>query len=169
MITFRLFDSLPKDIINKIETLFIGKPEAEKCKHIEAYLDEGKGSCFLLNPKVASMVEDALFHFDGDRYRLIAWVLMPNHVHALIETVQGFPLEYIVHSWKSYTAHEAVKILNHKGHFWQPDYFDRFIRNNKHLVNSINYIHFNPVKAGLVDNPGDWPFTSARYSPLGRL
>lgn len=85
-----------------------------------------------------------------------------NHVHTLIEPLEGNPLARIVHSWKSYTAKEANRILGRAGRFWSPEYFDRYIRDERHLVNAISYIHHNPVKAGLAEQPEDWPFSSAK-------
>jgi REP element-mobilizing transposase RayT len=73
-------------------------------------------------------------HFDGQRYRLLAWVVMPNHVHVLIETMTGHTLAAVLHSWKSYTAKEANRLLGRTGDFWQPEYFDRFIRDDRHFL-----------------------------------
>jgi putative DNA methylase len=72
-------------------------------------------------------------------------------------------LSTIIHSWKSYTAKKANATLNRRGEFWQREYFDRLIRNEKHFADAITYIHNNPVKAGLCNNPGDWQFSSARF------
>lgn len=107
-------------------------------------------------------MEKALLYFDGKRYRLVAWVIMPNHVHVLIETFEGFPLDTILHSWKFFTANEANKILNRKGAFWLREYFDRYIQDDRHFANAVWYIHENPVKAGFVDRAEDWLFSSAR-------
>jgi putative DNA methylase len=82
---------------------------------------------------------------------------MPNHVHVLIE-MMGESLSKIVHSWKSYTAHQANKLLGRNGVFWGPDYFDRYIRDEKHLNATVEYILRNPVMAGLVDDPEEWPW-----------
>ena len=67
----------------------------------------------------------------------------------------------MVHSWKSYTSTKANEILSREGRFWQADYYDRYVRNEKHLANVIEYIHYNPVEAGLVEKMEDWPFSSA--------
>lgn len=135
----------------------------EKRTRIEEYLNNGYGACHLKDERIGRLIEEALLHFDDQRYHLIAWVVMPNHVHVLVEQVRGYPLGDIVHSWKSYTAIEANKILGRKGQFWYPDYFDRFVRDQEHLTNVIEYIHNNPVKAGLVDRPEEWAFSSARW------
>lgn len=112
-------------------------------------------------PKIGGLIEEALLEFDGKRYALVAWCVMPNHVHALIETRQGYALDRVVHSWKSFTAHAANKVLNRSGAFWAPDYFDRYIRDEAHLASTMEYIEFNPVRARLCREPSEWPFSSA--------
>jgi REP element-mobilizing transposase RayT len=92
---------------------------------------------------------------------------MPNHVHVLIQLREGYPMHKIIHSWKSFTANEANKLLGLKGPFWYHEYYDRFIRDQRHFDNAVRYIHENPVKAGLVEKPEDWPFSSARFWQRG--
>ncbi|MGC9394496.1 MAG: REP-associated tyrosine transposase [Anaerolineae bacterium] len=161
-ITFHLADSLPSNVVAAL----LEDPELmqnlAKRARIEEYLNAGHGACALRNPRIGGMVENALLYFDGKRYRQIAWVVMPNHVHTLIETFEGYPLFDVIHSWKSYTAKQANQILGRAGHFWYRDYFDRYIRDERHFWATVNYIHHNPVKAGLVKDPADWPFSSAR-------
>ena len=130
---------------------------------IEAYLDRGIGACYLADKRIASLVQFALTHFDSQRYRLAAWVVMPNHVHLLAAPCVGYSLSNIMHSLKSYTAQEANRILNRRGKLWFEDYFDRYIRNAKHFENAINYIESNPVRAGLCKSARDWPFGSAWF------
>jgi REP element-mobilizing transposase RayT len=91
---------------------------------------------------------------------------MPNHVHVLVEIDAEHQLSQIVHSWKSFTAKEANRMLRASGRYWQPDYFDRFIRNEVHYANAVEYIHQNPVKAKLVTRPADWPYGSAARRKL---
>lgn len=87
---------------------------------------------------------------------------MPNHVHAVIEPAEGYPLGTIIHSWKSFTANKVNKILGRTGAFWHDDYFDRFMRDEGHLMRTIDYVEQNPVKAGLVDRAENWPWSSGR-------
>jgi REP element-mobilizing transposase RayT len=108
-----------------------------------------------------------LLHFDTVRYRLFAWVVMPNHVHALLQLVPGRPLDRIVHSWKSYTAKQANRLLGRTGPFWAREYFDRVMRDDGHLVKTAAYIETNPVKAGLCASISDWQFSSAWYGWTG--
>jgi REP element-mobilizing transposase RayT len=158
-ITFRLADSLPRSVYAQVVATAANDPERRR--RLDSMIDEGRGSCRLRAPENARIVKDALHHFDGERYRLIAWVIMPNHVHVLIEQIDGFPLADIVHSWKSFAAKEINKRRDAGGQVWASDYFDRFIRDESHLAGAIRYIEENPVKAGLATRPEDWPFSSA--------
>lgn len=116
-------------------------------------------------PRIAELVEGAILFFAGTRYVLHAWVVMPNHVHILFNPPDGWSLSDIVASRKSLTSKQANKVLGRTGHFWQEDYFDRFVRNEHHFDRVVEYIERNPVKAGLCHEAADWPFGSAR---LGR-
>jgi putative transposase len=158
-ITFRLADSLPKAIFDELTAA--GSGSADLRQRIEATVDSGLGSCALRDPVVATMVQDALRHVDGERYKLFAWTIMPNHVHVPIEQNMGFPLGDIARSWKSFTAKTANKQLGRTGVFWEPDYFDRYIRDQAHFDAAVHYIHENPVKAGLVARAADWRWSSA--------
>ena len=128
---------------------------------IEAALDRGYGSCVLSEPRIAALTQAALLRFDGERYRLLAWVIMPNYVHVLVQTLPCHPLSSVLQTWKSFTAKEANKLLGRSGVFWQAEYFDRVIRDERHLASAIAYIHANPVKAGLVERAEEWRFGSA--------
>lgn len=165
-ITFRLYDSMPQTLLDKWKYELASESEEWEDKlryRIEAYLDRGIGACYLADKRIASLVQSALTHFDGQRYRLSAWVVMPNHVHLLAAPCVGYSLSNIMHSLKSYTAQEANKVLNRRGKFWFEDYFDRYIRNAKHFENAINYIESNPLRAGLCKSARDWPFGSAWF------
>ena len=156
-VTFRLADSLPREAIANLQGT---GPAAREQK--QALLDAGHGMCALRDPRIATLVEHALQFFDGDRYRLLAWVVMPNHVHVLIEAGTTHSLASIVQSWKRETARRANEMLGRQGPFWQSDYYDRYIRNGEHFYSAVAYIHRNPVIAGLVSEPQQWPFSSAR-------
>jgi putative DNA methylase len=164
-ITYHLADSLPASALKRMEEMakLQKDPDAELRCRIQKYLDAGYGACYLKEPRIAAMVEQSFMYFDEERYKLLAWVIMPNHVHVLIEMFSGSLLCDIIHSWKSFTAQEANKLLNRKGQFWYREYYDRFIRDNNHFHRAVFYIHNNPVKAGLVSCPEDYPFSSARF------
>ncbi|MHB1294828.1 MAG: REP-associated tyrosine transposase [Anaerolineae bacterium] len=114
------------------------------------------------------MVQSALLYFDAQRYRLFAWVIMPNHVHVLLETLAGWTLAGVVASWKTYTGRRLSALLPGSGRsgtchqVWHREYWDRYIRNARHFNVTMQYIHDNPVKAGLATKPEDWPWSSAR-------
>jgi REP element-mobilizing transposase RayT len=168
-LTFRLHDAVPESVIESwkrelswIENLPSTDPRDIKLRNrISRYEDAGHGACWLREERVAALVENTLLHFDGERYRLIAWSIMPNHVHALIELREEWPVTKIAHSWKSYTAHAANEILGRSGDFWFREYFDRFIRDDRHFRSAVSYIERNPVKAGLVRLPEEWRWGSA--------
>jgi len=107
------------------------------------------------------MVQSAVLHFEGERYQIHAWTVMPNHVHVLFTLFDGWSLSDVLGSWKSFTAHAANKILGRSGQFWMEDYFDRYIRDLDHFERITQYIENNPVKAGLCEKSEDWPFGSA--------
>ena len=165
-ITFRLHDSVPQKLLDQWKTELMACKEwltdkerfLKLHQRIERYIDQGLGSCYLRDERIARLVEHTLKYFHGSRYQLMAWCIMPNHVHVLIR-MGDVSLSRIIHSWKSYTAREANKILNRCGPFWAIDYFDRFIRGERHFNYVIRYILNNPVKAGLVKDPGDWPWS----------
>ena len=166
-ITFHLGDSVPRKVIVRWQNeLKLVQDEQQKLLliwRVEKYLDEGYGQAFLKNTRVANMVQNSLLKFDGLRYRLFAWVVMPNHVHSLMRRCEGYALKDLIHSLKSYTAHEANRILRRRGKFWIDDYFDRYIRSEKHFYQTIEYTENNPVKARLCEIPSDWTFSSARW------
>ena len=166
-VTFRLADSLPQTVLErwKRELVVDSAENADKVlrRRIEYYLDQGYGSAVLGDARVAAMVQQSLLYFDGQRYRLSAWVVMPNHVHMLLTPDAQWSLSQIMKSLKSYTSHEANRILGDRGQFWMEDYFDRYIRDEKHFANAISYIENNPVKAGLCQKPRDWKFSSAWF------
>lgn len=164
-ITFRLIDSLPVRFQEECDARLAHLPElerqTERNRMIDRRLDRGYGSCRLRDARVGRRVQDALLHFDGQRYRLLAWCIMPNHVHSLVEMCDGWPLPGVVHSWKSFTAVEANRLLGRTGPFWMREYHDRYIRDAEHLLNARRYIEANPVKAGLARSPEEWPWSSA--------
>ena len=169
-ITFRLADSLPQSKLAELEEelthLSEQRREPERRKRIESWLDAGMGCCALAHPDVARYVQNSLLHFHGERYQVHAWCIMPNHVHVLIEPLTD--LASIVQGWKSYTArwilrkNEALRLnIPRSDRLWMREYWDRYIRDAGHYQNVVEYIHQNPVKAGLCDAPETWPWSSA--------
>jgi len=156
-ITFRLADSLPYDVI----AARLGEGDAAHRRRISDALDAGYGACILREPTFAGIVERALLYGAGQRYELIAWVVMPNHVHVLISPAANGALATIVQAWKSSTAKVINRERGGDGTVWQRDYFDRFVRDDRHLAAAIAYVEENPVKAGLAVSAADWRFSSA--------
>jgi putative DNA methylase len=164
-ITVHLGDALPKTVVDRWKTELAAETDEEQKKQLywrtEKYIDKGYGECYLRQPAIAELVRDSLKHFDGERYKLISWVVMPNHIHFLLTPFEEIELEGIVHSIKSYTALKANRLIKRTGKFWQEEYFDRYIRDFDHFQNTVSYIEWNPVKAKLCLRPEDWLFSSA--------
>ncbi len=168
-ITFRLADSLPQEVLKQLELEVACEAEDRRELHrrklIEKHMDFGLGCCALKHPEVADIVQNAFLTFDGVKYRLIAWRIMPNHVHLLIEHL--IELKKIVQSWKSFTGRWVMRRnaeleLGVPGKsLWMREYWYRYIRNEEHLHNVIEYIHQNPVKARLCQFPESWRWSSA--------
>jgi putative transposase len=115
-VTIRLGDRLPKSVAQALAA------RPDNLLQTDQKLDAGLGACWLARADIAELVETALLHFDGDRYRLLAWCVMPNHVHVVVEPGANNLLDRIVQSWKSYTAKRANQILARSGMFWHRDY-----------------------------------------------
>ncbi|WP_395752196.1 transposase [Prosthecobacter sp.] len=163
-VTFRMADSLPVEMLRELDSdrkrwqLLHPpplSPEGEAEYHrlfsarVDQWLDEGLGSCVLGQPSLRSVVEESLKFFHGQRYELLSYVLMPNHVHGLFVLHPDWPLEKVLFTWKRRTAGVINETLGVEGPFWQHDYFDRLIRDGDHLRNVIRYIRRNPAKAHL--------------------
>ncbi|MDA1272462.1 MAG: transposase [Verrucomicrobia bacterium] len=166
-ITYRLADSIPAERRHEWAEAMRLEDDREKFRRMELVLDRGFGTCSLREPRMAQMVQENLWFHDVKAYRLMAWVIMPNHLHILAEMWK--PLGVVLKNWKSYTGTEANKILGHVGDtFWQADYFDRYIRDQKLYRKVVRYIENNPGKAGLVREPAQCPWSSAPYrGPYG--
>jgi len=126
-------------------------------------LDSGRiGPMWMKNEAVAKLVRDALLHAERQRdlYRMLAFVVMSNHVHLLIETAN--PIQKITRLLKGYTARSANVILGRTGQaFWQDESFDHWVRDSAEQERIIRYIQNNPVTAGLVSKAEDWAWSSA--------
>lgn len=168
-ITFRLADSLPHELLEQLkvelESIPPEKLGASRRKEIERWLDAGIGCCALGHPALAAVLQTTMLKFDGDRYRIIAWCIMPNHVHVLIEA--HAELGKIVQSWKSFSGRWAMMNNAELGlgvpgrALWMREYWDRYIRTAEHFNNVVRYIEENPVKAGLCARAEDWEWSSA--------
>jgi Rad3-related DNA helicase/REP element-mobilizing transposase RayT len=166
-ICFRLGDSLPLPILEawRSERLSIVQnakrdrrplsvEESDRLdklhsERVESYLDAGHGECWLARREIAEIAANALQHFDGKRYHLLAWCIMPNHVHLVVQPLHAVRLPALIHSWKSWIAKEANKLLDRVGEFWQPEYYDHLVRDESDLLHAVQYAFENPEKSGL--------------------
>ncbi|HNX34050.1 MAG TPA: transposase [Kiritimatiellia bacterium] len=116
---------------------------------VNAYLDQGCGGCLLREAACAKCVADAVSFFDGMRYRLHAWCVMPNHVHVIVEPAGRWALGKIVHGWTCFTAKALNRILGRSGAIWQHEPYDHIIRSVREYVYQVKYVWENPDKAGI--------------------
>jgi putative transposase len=112
-------------------------------------LDECHGECLLRDPDLASIVGNAIRHFDREKYDLDRFVVMPNHVHAIVQFRCGYSLEVISQSWLRYTARQINRKLSRSQEFWQGEPFDHLIRSPEQFEYLQRYIVENPQKARL--------------------
>jgi len=171
-ISIHLADSVPKTVIEKwkreLDTKNSTQDKILLQNRIERYADQGFGEALLKDHRVAEMVQETLLGDDGKKYRLSAWVVMPNHVHLLAAGFENYTVSDIMQSFKSLTAHKSNRLLGRSGQFWMLDYFDRYIRNVKHYKKTVEYIENNPVKAGLCSKPEEYRFSSAWFRQQAR-
>jgi REP element-mobilizing transposase RayT len=171
-VTFRLADSLPVSVLQALEAerenitrtaqqmkRDLSPSERQRLaellsERIETYLDAGAGACHLADPRIAEVVAQALRFFDHRRYQLRAWCVMPNHVHVVLRLFPGQSLAAVLHSWKSFTAKEANRILGTTGRFWQREYYDHLVRDEAECARIVRYVIENPAKAHL----RNWPW-----------
>jgi putative DNA methylase len=201
-VTFRLADTVPRGVIDEWSALRDAECERllrggmpirqiDELLHKRAfawydrYLDAAEQPRrWLSDPSIASLVRDALWYFHGDRYALLSYSIMPNHVHALLQLsrseweragdsvlgeapTQGesadcwSPLARVMHSWKSFTANRGNALLGRTGAFWHQESYDHWIRDEEELRRVVNYIAANPVKAGLCGGAEEFRWSSA--------
>lgn len=168
-ISFRLADSLPQEVLAQWQQQLTSLLDQERTtavrQRMEDYLDQGYGCCALSHPSLAMTLQQAFKHHHAERYELLAWCVMPNHAHVLIKP--AWPLAKIVQSWKVWSARWArehaagLRLELPERGLWMRGYWDRYVRDELHLLAVVEYIHQNPVKAGLCAKPEDWPWSSA--------
>lgn len=168
-VTFRLADSITREKIRELEQFrrfwlkshpgpLTAKQKAEfrrtVSERIETYLDAGLGSCVLADAQAADILENALHHYDGFKYELGWYAIMPNHVHLLVNPFVGFDLSGILKSWKGVSSNEINLLTGRKGSLWLDESFDHIVRSWKSLKKFEEYIQENPTRAGL--RPGTY-------------
>ncbi len=165
-VTFRLADSVPASVIKnwkkELETI-TDDDELQRQLHrnIAHYEDAGHGSAIFCDRRCAEIVKNELLRHAGSMYQLHEWCVMPNHVHVLMMLSEHQVLCDVVKQWKGATSIKLNRLLGQSGRLWQPDYYDRYVRDMDHFYNCRSYIRNNPVKAGLCERPEDWQYSSA--------
>lgn len=185
-VTFRLAGYLPQELIVQLkmensqrqhQLIAIGN-EAERK---QAVINEGKryfgkfdklldtnatGPHWLNDERVADLVAGSIHYRDGKHYDLLAYCIMPNHVHSVFEVGEyvrrgssPYLVSGILENLKWYTAKECNRILRRTGSFWQHESYDHIVKDDRELEKIINYVLFNPVSAGLVDNWEKWKWS----------
>lgn len=170
-VTFRLADSLPRTKIDELHAKYRADRDKLKAKkappdayealfelfhmaELDGALDEGLGCCVLGREEIAKELWDSIFHFDGERYEIIAVAIMPNHVHVIFRMIGDHGKTFdIVGAWKSFT-YNAVRKKYGVRIPWQEECFDRLIRDEKELLRAAEYVLANPAAAGLAN----WPW-----------
>jgi hypothetical protein len=165
-VTFRFEDSLPQSKLRELEFF---KAEWERkhppphsrdekedltrdvMRRVEAWLDQGIGSCVLRSGEVSAILVDAMHRDDGGAHEVACYVVMPNHVHAIVRplTPATFPLEMVLQRWKGGSSYAINRHLGRSGTLWQREGFDRILRDEEHLWRAVQYIGRNPKNAGL--------------------
>jgi putative transposase len=174
-ITFRTHDSVPQDLVRswhrqrdhwlrrkgidprstdwrrlvRVTEALDQEYEEEFSQRFLGWLDQGLGDCPLSDPQLARIVADALIHFDGVRYHLGDFVVMPNHVHVLACLIGSAEVEAVCESWKHFSAREINRLRGQKGRFWQEESFDHLVRGADEFAAFQRYIAQNPQKSGL--------------------
>lgn len=175
-LTWRLYRSLPASLLKKTPTarngcatnaseVVLEDSPGKQFLRFDAALDSARsGPLWLADPELANYAEYPIVRgAELGRYRLHAYVIMPNHVHILLEP--RLPLAKIAGVIKGVAARDANATLGRRGKpFWQDESFDHWIRNSAELERVRHYIEWNPVRAGLAARPEDWKWSSAGSS-----
>jgi REP element-mobilizing transposase RayT len=176
-ITFRLTGTIPYEVVRQLQSeyqqdIMTAVADSDKIERRKIYFQKYEkwldtathGPAYLGDPKIADIISECLQYWDGKRYQLFAYTVMPNHVHWVLKPLEKsssepFSLAQIMHTVKSYTANQANKILGRTGEFWQHENFDHVIRDPQALDRIIQYVIANPVKAGLVKDWREYQWT----------
>ena len=165
-VTFRLADSLPQVKLAEYremkENWIKAHPEPwDKATQdeydrtigctIDKWLNSGYGRCILKDESARTIIANAILHFNGDRYNVHAYVIMPNHVHVLVSPMGENEIQTIVESWKKFSAHGLNKLFLSQGAVWCREHFDRMIRNEQDFFDKLNYIVNNPINVPVTE------------------
>lgn len=136
-------------------------------KKFDDLLDKVYNDAYCLkDERLAKIVSDCWHYWDGKRIELIAYCIMPNHVHVVFcllkqdEIGKDLFLQHIMETVKKYTARQCNLLLGRTGQpFWQHESYDRVVRDQNELYRIIKYILDNPVKAGFCPTRQDWKWS----------
>ena len=177
-ICFRLADSVPQNVLmtwqaerSQLEAFRDagGLPMSEEeraralwmlSNKVGKFLDSGYGECLLDKPGVARLLSDVVFHDDGTKYFVHAIGIMPNHVHVLVQAVEGYPLKEIVEQWKRISSHRINRAIGRQGTVWREDHYNRIVRDRDEFANQMNYVCGN-------DMVGSWSAGAGRAGNVG--
>jgi putative transposase len=163
-VTFRLGDALPREKLEYFKRLREhwerthptprtkedwGSFARDVFIQEETWLDAGYGACHFRDPKLAAQLEETLLHFQGQRYFISCWVIMPNHCHLVMKPFQEWTLENILQAMKGVVARRVNMLIGSSGSLWQDESYDRIVRDEEHLWRIVQYIGRNPRQAGL--------------------
>jgi len=163
-----MFEKAFKNVNKKDAKEFIQEFHKSYFVKFDEFLDKyNKSPMWLCKLEVAKIIEENLHYWNGKRYLLFAYCIMPNHVHMMLKPLKTSDDVYesltrIMFGMKSYTANECNKVLHRIGQFWHHESYDHFVRDTEELEREIDYIVKNPVKAGLVPNWQDWKYSWVR-------
>jgi REP element-mobilizing transposase RayT len=144
----------------------------------ERTLDLQPAVRWLARADLANLVTEAIRHGDGSQYHLLAYVVMPSHVHIVFRPAEPednlfvtpehcstsrvrTPRQRIMHSIRSYSGRACNRLVGRTGTFWQHECYDRWLRDDDDISRAVEYVIHNPVAAGLCRRAEDWPFSSA--------
>jgi len=187
-VTFRLAGSLPQNVIEQWQRerqwlLHVAKTKPSHHEKVKADFERvwfakferildgaGVGPVWLRNKRVAAIIDESLHYRDGKVYRLDAFSIMANHVHAVVKPLpivreedhEYHALSSIMHSLKGYTSFKCNRILGREGEFWAHESYDHYIRDATERQKTIAYVLNNPLKAGYVKHWQDWKWNYCR-------
>ncbi|NOX16682.1 MAG: hypothetical protein GXO87_00155 [Chlorobi bacterium] len=166
-ITFRLKGSLPLQKLYELKQKYDRlepKTKEEKYENLRNFfveydelLHKNKNLIFLKEKQIAEIVKSCIHYYDGKKYNLFCFTIMPNHVHQIFHLPNDKDcISDIMKGIKGYSAYQINKVFNKKGGVWQEESYDHIVRDEDELFALIEYTLMNPVKAGLVENWKDW-------------
>ena len=166
-VTFRQADSIPQEQLQALKRWRVvwerqhPEPRTEtEWKHFakeitnktEKWMDEGYGSCVFRDSRFSRMMSDSMLHFQDQRHFTSCFVVMPNHIHAVVQPINDNELEDCLQRTKQYVSLHVNKTLGREGALWEEESYDRIVRDEEHLWNELQYIAKNPKSAGLPVN-----------------